>query len=216
MVSKALEEKFDYHMNDTTSDMYEHFPVLRTIGLNCDIVVELGVRNIVSTWAFLMGLASSESRLIGNADSNQLTMTSTKKLISYDITHPEKFNANIEEVYDIAKENEVSFEFHEADTLKIEIPLCNAIFFDTDQTYIQLSQELELHGNKADRYLLFHDTMQMATEIIPAINEFLEKNKEWLIRRVDNYCHGLTVLARTTKEQVIAQTLAWEESKPKS
>ena len=95
MVSKALEEKFDYHMNDTTSDMYEHFPVLRTIGLNCDIVVELGVRNIVSTWAFLMGLASSESRLIGNTDSNQLTMTSMKKLISYDITHPEKFDSNI-------------------------------------------------------------------------------------------------------------------------
>ena len=40
--------------------------------------------------------------------------------------HPKKFDADIEEVYDIAKENEVSFEFHEADTLKIEIPLCNA------------------------------------------------------------------------------------------
>ena len=74
MVSKALEEKFDYHMNDTTNDMHEHFNILRTISLNCDVIVELGVRNIVSTWAFLMGLASSESRLIDNTDSNRLTI----------------------------------------------------------------------------------------------------------------------------------------------
>ena len=112
--------------------------------------------------------------------------------------------------------DEIDFTFIQEDTLKIEIPDCHCIFFDTDHTYKQLSQELELHGNKADRYLLFHDTMQMATEVVPTINEFLEKNKEWLILRVDNYCHGLTVLGKTTKEHVEAATLAWEKSKPQS
>ena len=184
-VSDALQKKYDYHAQDQTSDMHYHFDFLAQIALNCDVVVELGVRSIVSTWALLMGLSVSPSRWVDHLNYRQLTMTSAKKLISYDINHPKEAGGNLEEVYTIAKENEIDFTFIQEDTLKIEIPDCHCIFFDTDHTYKQLSQELELHANKANRYLVFHDTTEIARELVPAINEFLEKNEQWNILKIE-------------------------------
>ena len=46
-------------------------------------------------------------------------------------------------------------EFIEASSLDVNIENSHCIFFDTDHTYKQLSQELHLHGNKSKKYLLF-------------------------------------------------------------
>ena len=202
MVSNRLQEKYDYHAQDRTSDMWFHFDVLCSIAHNCDSVVELGVRGIVSTWPLMYGLANSNSRLIDHIGRRKLTMSSVKKLISCDINNPSQYGGNIDEVYEIAKENDVHFEFKQESTLEIEVDNCHAIFFDTDHTYEQLSQELKLHGNKAHRYLVFHDTTELGKLIVPAINEFLEDNIEWSVLKIVNECHGLIILAKREVSEI--------------
>lgn len=202
MPSNRLQEKFDYHAQDEKSDMWYHFNTLAATAKNSDSVVELGVRGIVSTWALLYGLAISNSRLIDHIDYKKLSITSVKTLISYDINDPSEYGGNIEEVYDIAQENDVNFSFKKANTLEIELDPCHTIFFDTDHTYEQLSQELYLHGNKAQRYLVFHDTTELGKRLIPAINEFLEANPKWSVLKVENMCHGLVILANRSVEEI--------------
>ena len=202
MVSDRLQEKFDYHAQDKTSDMWFHFDVLSAIAHNCDSIVELGVRGIISTWPLMYGLANSNARLIDHIDHRKLTMLSTKKLVSYDVNDPSQYGGNINEVYEIAKENEVNFEFKQESTLETEINECHAIFFDTDHTYEQLSQELKLHASKAHRYLIFHDTTELGKLLVPAINEFLEDNIEWSILKIVNECHGLVILAKRQASEI--------------
>jgi hypothetical protein len=92
------------------------------------------------------------------------------------------------------------FEYIQASSLEIELDECDMIFFDTEHTYKQLSQELALHGNKSNRYLVFHDTVSYRDELIPAIDEFVKKNPHWDV--VDHHMHnnGLLILERLKKD----------------
>ena len=79
------------------------------------------------------------------------------------------------------------------------------LFIDTLHQYGQLKKELNLHGNKAKKYLAFHDTVSFGREdeknpkgkgLLLAINEFLEKNKELKIIEDLKNNNGLIVLER--------------------
>ena len=197
MISKRLEEKFNYHSNDKSNDMWLHFDMLKSVAIDSNIIMELGTRGVVSTWAFLAGMGGKKERVIHvSKDRKKLITHPSQVLWSYDINHPKEYGADVKEIEEIAKENKVQWKFIQEDTLKTELPACDSIFFDTDHTYKQLSQELKLHGNKARKYLIFHDTMKYATELVPAINEFLEENSEWHILHCENACQGLTILVK--------------------
>lgn len=165
---------------NSNSDICQHLPTLRKYAYMCDSIVELGVRSIVSTWAFLLG--------------------KPKTLISVDIIHPSKYvdydqyGCNLELVYKLAEGNGIDFKFIEQDSLKIELPEVDMVFFDTLHTYEQLSQELRLHGNKAKKYLIFHDTETYKDELIPAINGFLLHNTYWGVHEKFDYNNGLLIL----------------------
>lgn len=166
------------------SDINEHLPTLKNYASNCDLVVEMGVRWIVSTWAFL------------NAKP--------KKLISIDINHPSSCGGNLGLVEKLAKEENIDFQFIQADTTKIEIPECDFLFIDTWHVYDQLKKELQLHGNKAKKYIAFHDTVTFGTVgetagykgLNLAINEFLNENKNWQIEKIYENNNGLTIIKR--------------------
>ena len=216
MITKRLEEKFEAgHMNQET-DMWFHFPLLRDIARDCNAVVELGTRQVVSTWALMMGLAGRTDKYIAiSEDRRKLILNNHHVLWSYDIFNPEEeYGIDLNEIAEIALENGVIWEFKHEDTLKCEIPPCDAIFFDTDHTYKQLSQELKLHANKARKYLMFHDTTHYAIELVPAINEFLEKNEEWCILNCENACHGLTILVKVSVDKVEGWFKEHEHSVP--
>jgi hypothetical protein len=79
-----------------------------------------------------------------------------------------------------------------------------------------LSEELKLHGNKAKKYIIFHDTttygffdeihedlgsnlsktVSIKRGLQIAISEFLATNSEWSIDKVFTNCNGLTILKR--------------------
>ena len=210
MTTKALHEIFtakagisrmDRH---SISDMATHFNALREYGHDCSLIHELGVREIGSSWAFLTGLADRGNAMVTIAeDRRRLEMSPITALVSIDHVHPDKFagEGTLAEFQRHALENNVHHEFIESSSLDVNIENSHCIFFDTDHTYKQLSQELQLHGNKSLKYLLFHDTIGCAHEILPAINEFLEEYSEWIVFDHSVESQGMTSLARMSVEQ---------------
>lgn len=175
----TIQEIYEQKCNDN-SDICQHLPTLKEYAEKCDLVVELGVRSIVSTWAFLMGKPDW--------------------LISVDIEHPsyyqdyDKDGCNIELVYEKAKEQETLFEFIEHDSLTVILPVCDLMFFDTLHTYWQLSMELKAHGNNVNKYMIFHDTETYKKELMPAITEYLAENSHWQIDKIFYNNNGLLIL----------------------
>lgn len=161
----------------TSSDINEHLPTLRDLSRECSHITEMGVRYIVSSWAFLEGLEKGV-------------------LVSVDHKHPSYYGGDITKVEEHAKNKGTKFTFIEADTLKVDIEQTDMLFLDTDHTYLQVKGELERHADKVNKYIVFHDTTSCEKEIWPAIEEFLKSNPQWkLFKRYTNN-NGITVLKR--------------------
>ena len=174
---KIINEQYEFQCK-RNSDINEHLPILKKYSEECDHITEMGVRDVVSTWAFLMG--------------------NPKKLISYDIC---QINENM--ILDSIKDTNIEFQFILSDTTKIEIEETDLLFIDTLHTYEQLKVELELHGNKSKKYIIFHDTILFGNRgergdigLNPAIIEFIEKNPHWIKHEVFTNNNGLTILKR--------------------
>lgn len=180
---KNLELIYKEHC-ERYSDIQEHLPTLKKYTEECEHVTEMGVRYVVSTWAFLMG--------------------KPKKLVSMDILPLEHFDIKTEDLITIAQENGVDFEFMVADTTRVEIEETDLLFIDTWHVYQQLKVELEKHGNKSKKYIIMHDTtifgeMGEGGEglgLWKAIEEFLAINPHWSIHERYTNNNGLTILKR--------------------
>jgi len=179
-------EIYNLHKS-TPSDINEHLETLYNLGKECSHITEMGVRWVVSTYAFMMG--------------------KPKKIISYDIEPVEKWGTEQKFLIDLAKENGIHFEFHIANTLDLEIEETDLLFIDTLHNYNQLKKELELHGNKSNKYIIFHDTTtfewngesyegKKEVGLWPAIDEFLKENEHWVIHERLTNNNGLTILKR--------------------
>jgi len=189
-----LEKKINELYNNP-SDINEHIPTLLKYGHECEHITEMGVRGIISTWAFL-GSAPSIMR-------------------SYDIQNPKEWDQDINQVYETAKYYGVTdFKFTQANVLEIEIDPTELLFIDTWHAYKQLKSELELHGNKASKYIIMHDTTSFEFHdetsyetwgdewkgtgegLWPAVEEFLTENPHWSLHERFTNNNGLTILKR--------------------
>jgi hypothetical protein len=197
----TIEEIYHQKCNDN-SDICEHLPTLRRYAEKCDSVIELGVRSVVSTWAFLAA--------------------KPKIILSIDIKHPSEYadydpnGCNLELVEELAWRNEISFGFIQADTLQVELPEADLIFFDTLHTYDQLSKELELHGHKARKYLIFHDTETYKDELLPAIDQYVTFSSEWAYRERAYNNNGLIVVQRKKYRKMTERNdlVQWQRYSP--
>jgi hypothetical protein len=167
-----IEDRFNQYCK-TDLDINEHFPTLKKYALECESITEMGVRSIVSTWAFLAG--------------------KPKKMISIDIYHPSYYRGNLDEVENECKKEGIDFKFIQASTLDIDIEETDLLFIDTLHTYEHVKKELFLHGNKTKKYLVFHDTTS-SPEIVPAIEEFMKTNPSWSIKDRYENNNGLIIL----------------------
>jgi hypothetical protein len=166
---------------NTPSDINQNLHILYDLAKECETVIEMGVRTGVSTRAFLNTGVS---------------------LISFDIVK----NDEVEILFRLAKSKGKNAQYVIDDVLKIEIQETDLLFIDTLHTYEQLSQELKLHGNKAQKYLAFHDTHTFGLSgevgndrrgLLPAIMEFLSSNPHWKVKTHRTNNNGMTVLERT-------------------
>jgi hypothetical protein len=149
----------------------------------------MGVRAVVSTYALLNG--------------------KPKTLICIDIKHPNDFNSSLDGIEKYADEQDTDFTFVQGDTRNIEIDETDMLFIDTLHNYKQLREELVLHGNKARKYLIFHDTTTYGWSderpdltdspthgLVPAIKSFQSSNPHWVEEKVFTNNNGLTILKR--------------------
>lgn len=188
----SIEQFFEYEKN-RRSDINEHLETIKRYSQECQHITEMGVRNVVSTWAFLSG--------------------NPKTYVGVDI-----LPCPIEKAEQLAKERGIDFSFVQADTLdpKFSIEQTDLLFIDTWHIYRQLVQELRIHGNKARKYIILHDTTSFGEEdeghweeysklagqagekrgLWPAIMEFLEDNPHWGLLERHTHNNGLTILAR--------------------
>jgi hypothetical protein len=109
---KTILEQFELRVN-RPSDINGHMMALKNYASECQHITEMGVRNVVSTWAFLAA--------------------KPKKLVSIDIVQ-----CPIQEAADAASEAEIDFEFIVADTSesKLDIEKTDLLFIDTLHIYM--------------------------------------------------------------------------------
>jgi hypothetical protein len=149
-------------------------PTLYEYGSKVDHITEFGVRSGMSTIAFLHA--------------------NPKQLISYDI-NPYSL---------ITSDQCPNFKFIQADVLNVKIEETDLLFIDTYHSYGQLTSELKLHGSRARRYIILHDTETYGTRgedhkkpgITQAIDEFIFGYPAWLIVRIWTNNNGLTILEK--------------------
>lgn len=179
----------------TPSDINEHLPTLVRYSRECKHITEMGVRGIVSTWAFLVA--------------------KPQKLISIDMQDPKVFGGNIDLVYQCAADLNVDFQFKLENTLNINIENTDLLFIDTWHCYKQLKAELDLHHKNVNKYIILHDTTTYAHQdeksyeylgeewkaqekggMWNALKEFISENQNWEIHEKYAKNNGLTVLKR--------------------
>jgi hypothetical protein len=171
---EAYDSAMNYHnkYKSVHGDIEEHLDTLLSYAKQSESITEMGVRFVVSTWSFVLG--------------------QPKKLISIDIDDVRSY---LSPVFDICKSLDIDFKFIQGDTLQIDIEETDLLFIDTLHTYDQLRGELNRHGNKAKKWIIFHDT-ETFKDMVPAIDEFLSENKHWYRKEVFTNNNGLTVLER--------------------
>jgi hypothetical protein len=170
---------------ELSSDINEHLPTLKRYTEDCEHITEMGVRWVVSTYAFMMG--------------------KPKKLISIDIDPIERHGISVEYLTQLGNDNGIDFKFILSDTLTIEIEETDLLFLDTLHTYNQVKGELSLHSNKVRKYIIFHDTTHFAFSgmngdpkgIWPAITEFLDENPQWSVCEKFENNNGLTIIKKS-------------------
>jgi hypothetical protein len=177
------QEKFD-QLTSNPSDINEHLPTLKRYAEECNTIVELGTGQTVSTWAFIAG--------------------KPKTFITVDILHPSERGIDFNVILKAAETDNIDFKFILGDSREVELPECDLLFIDTLHDYAMLKEELKIQSSKANKYIIFHDTISFGNRdefgngpgLCPAISEFLKDHPEWKEKETYTNNNGLTVLQR--------------------
>ena len=194
---RIIDEKYHY-LRSVTSDISEFFPTIVKYTRECNSVLELGVRWVTGTWAFLYGLREE------NKDYNL-----PKKYVGVDIDPIETWDPTTPELLKKgAEQRNIDYQFILADDLDPKfvnsLPNFDLVFIDTLHSYDQVKKELNVYHSKANKYIMLHDTVSFryggwegdTIGIWPAITEFLQSYPEWELWESLPSWPGLTILKR--------------------
>ena len=197
-----------------TISIVEHLNTLKELSSLCEFVAEIGVEGVVSTFALAQG------QILNNS--------SKKKIWGYDIVDLSK-QERWYLLESLCKEENIELDFKLGNSIEAELPYDNMdmIFIDGWHVYGQVKRELEYFSPKVNKFICFHDTTvdgeygetirlgwdaveqsnktgipvhEINRGIWPAITEFLESNKDWILykRYVNN--NGFTILVKNDKD----------------
>lgn len=193
----------------TPSDINEHLPTLRAYASQCTHVTECGVRTVVSSYAFAAALLSKPDARLVQVDLHR--------------------HSNIDAFQRECAAEGLQTIFHAQSDLTCPLEETDLLFLDTWHVYGHLKRELARWHGVVKKYILLHDTTvdewegetvrcgwdaarqsretgipvdEIRKGLWPAVSEFLAEHPEWTLleRYVNN--NGLTVLERTTPEQL--------------
>ncbi len=193
------------HAIKTRGDIDEHLVFLTKLTSECSSVLECGVRSIVSSWAFVNGLAINKSE--------------NKKLVCCDIQP----SGGANELATACKQHDIEHTFIVGNDLEISMEPYDMIFIDTWHVYGHLKRELAKMHSYAKKYIVMHDTEvdkvqgesirmnynideqvkqsgysrdEVTSGLGRAIDDFLVANPEWKVKKHFVHNNGLTVLER--------------------
>jgi predicted O-methyltransferase YrrM len=150
----------------TPHNIDKHLHILYRYARECDHITEFGTDIGFSTTAFLL------------AQPGQLHC--------YDVNRTQWVDTLL------GLRGRTKMEFHQESTLECEIAETDLLFIDTEHTYEQVKAELERHGHKARKFLVFHDIVSFPC-IVPAIQEYVAANPHWVPELWDTRQNGLAV-----------------------
>jgi hypothetical protein len=199
-----VKSKHEYLCN-TFSDIHEHLPTLYEYATKCESIIELGVRKCVSTWSLVYGLLNNNSDI--------------KSMFINDI-----LECDISELLDATKDLNIDVKYEWLNDLELTFDKnVDLTFIDTWHVYGQLKRELNKFSQITNKYIIMHDTTVDAIDgetirlecdaekqseetgipldeikcgLWKAIEEFLENNKNWILRERYHNNFGLTILER--------------------
>jgi len=201
---EIIQKKY-FNLITTPSDINEHLPTLFSYAMQCESIIELGVRGCVSSWALVYGLLNNNSK--------------RKQILLSDLTE-----CNITELLEYTKNTDVRIEYIWINDLDLQI-LSNVdlTFIDTWHVYGQLKRELNKFSKCTNKYIIMHDTTvdaidgetirnkwnaleQSKQTGIPveeincglwrAVEEFLQENNNWVLHMRFTNNNGLTILKK--------------------
>lgn len=192
-----------HHKCVVPSDINEHLPTLYEYTKKCDSVVECGVRDVVSSYAFGAGL-------LGNPNN------------SYSLVDPYK-SGQIDGFLNLCKSEGINASFVEQSDIKCPLVETDLLFIDTWHVYGHLKRELAYWHSHVKKYIIMHDTTvdewhgetirnrwnaeqqsiqhgipvnEINRGLWPAIEEFLVEHPEWKIEKRYTNNNGLTILSK--------------------
>ena len=205
-----LKDKYTTLCN-TSSDINEHLPTLKSYAQECNSVFETGVRGVVSSYALLYGLVEN-------------TNTNNKQIFLNDI-----MQCDIFEFKKLAEANSISVKYEWRNNLDLVFSTdetYDLTFIDTWHVYGQLKRELIKFSKITNKYIIMHDTEidgiegetirygglynnldglvsrtnipkhEILKGLLPAIDEFLNSNTDWIMHEQFKNNNGLTILKR--------------------
>lgn len=196
----TLEKKY-HECANKPSDIHEHLTVLRSLVTTKTRVVELGVRDGVSTWALLSGRPARQW--------------------SIDI----KPTPALAEIQRICQEESQPWDFVCNDSLVWGVPPHDLLFIDTLHTYAHCLAELKRYAPHCSTHIALHDTHTYrhrgedgsAPGLEQAIVDFLETEDGalWhvILWRTNN--NGLTVLERVALSRSASPATSPPSSRPR-
>lgn len=203
-MTEYIQQKYKWLCN-SPSDINEHLPTLYTYAMECESILELGVRGCISSWAFTNGLLNNNKP--------------TKQLFMNDLTV-----CDIRELLEKTKSLNIQIKYEWINDLNLDIKQnVDLTFIDTWHIYGQLKRELNKFSKITNKYIIMHDTTvdgiygetirngwnankqssetgfpidEINCGLNKAISEFLENNQDWYIKERFTNNNGLTILAR--------------------
>lgn len=106
-------------------------------------------------------------------------LTNPTTVRAYDIAlKPYNYAKHLFEQY--ADNNSIDYQANESNTLECVLDPVDVLYIDTLHRYDHLIKELARHGNKANRFIIFHDT-HAQKGLKQAVQEYVTKNSQWSI-----------------------------------
>ena len=169
----TIEEKYQ-ELLLIPSDVNLNFPMIREAVEPGDIVVELGVRKCVSTWALLANKPQT--------------------LLSVDVVMPPE--ETLIEVGETAQKEGIKFRFIHNDSTQLLIPKFDVLFVDTLHLYSHIVKELWRYSEQVEKRIIFHDFR--IPEVRACVQDFLY-NPNWSLEKESGLCNGLAVCKRISR-----------------
>jgi hypothetical protein len=202
---------------NTPSDINEHLPTLKEYAQECDSVFETGVRGVVSSYALLYGLVentNTHNKQIFLNDIDMCDINDFKKIAEANsISVKYAWVSNLDLVFSNNQNFDLTFidTWHVYGQLKRELEKFSKItnkyiiMHDTEIDGIE-GETKRLYGMYNDLYVSNNlDDLVNRTKIpkheilkglLPAIDEFLIANTNWIMEKQYKNNNGLTILKR--------------------